>query len=54
MFTFSIFIDIYLAYVDAIDTSRTNVDVSYKSKHIVVNRPWRTEIRAGHTKGVYF
>jgi len=54
MFTFSIFIDIYSAYVDGIDTSRNNVDISNKYKHIAANRPWRMEIRAGYTKVVHF
>jgi hypothetical protein len=54
MFTFSYFIDIYSAYVDGIDTSRNNVDTSYKYKHIAVNRSWRMEIRAGYTKVLHF
>ena len=41
MFNFSYFIDTFSAYVDAIDTSRTNVDTSYKYKDMAVNRcPW--------------
>jgi hypothetical protein len=39
MFTLSTFIDIWSAYVDAIDTSRTNVDTSYKYKHIAGELP---------------
>lgn len=54
MLTFSTFIDINSTYVDAIDTPRTNVDTSYKYKHMAVNRSWRTEIRAGYTKVVHF
>jgi hypothetical protein len=54
MFIFSCFFDTYSAYVDTIDTSRNNVDIFYKYKHVVVHRPWRTEVRAGYTKVVHF
>jgi len=41
MLTFSIFIDIYSAYVDDVDTSIYNVDVFNKYKHMAANRIWR-------------
>jgi hypothetical protein len=44
MFTLINFIDIYSAYVDDIDTSRTNVDVSNKYKHI------RESAKSNHTE----
>jgi hypothetical protein len=33
----------YPTIVDGIDTSRTNVDVSNKYKHIAARRTWRKE-----------
>jgi hypothetical protein len=38
MFNFSAFIDIYPAYVDAIDTSRNHVDVYRKYRHVAVTQ----------------
>ena len=52
MFTFSCFFDIYPAYVDTIDTSRNNVDIFYKYKHVAVNRPGEQRFALG-TLGWY-
>jgi len=44
MLTLSVFIDTYSAYVDGIDTSRTNVDIFNKYKHI------RESAKSNHTE----
>ena len=48
MFIISIFIDIYPAYVDDIDTSRINVDIFNKYKHMAARRTWYKGVALVH------